>query len=120
MRINSSEIFETRRIARVVAVRPKCLELYGVDARLNVGFALWQLAYCSKAPLTSDSYGAARAALGSIRGDNGQPLDINPNLLVVPPNLEGSALTVLNAEIINNTTNIWRGTATVLKTARVA
>jgi phage major head subunit gpT-like protein len=32
---------------------------YGVNARVNAGFGLWQLAYASKAELTPDNYAAA-------------------------------------------------------------
>jgi phage major head subunit gpT-like protein len=94
--------------------------LYGVDARVNVGFGLWQLAYASNQPLDSTHYGAARAALASLRGENGDALSIMPDLLVVPPALEGAANTIIKAEVINQTSNVWKGTADVLMTARVA
>jgi phage major head subunit gpT-like protein len=93
--------------------------VYGVDGRSNVGFGLWQLAYCSKQPLTPENYGAARAAMGSIRLENGDAMDVTPNLLVVDPSNEGAANTITKADIINNTSNVWKGTADVLKTARI-
>ncbi len=49
---------------------------YGVDARVNVGFGLWQLAYASKQALDVTTFGAAYAALMSIKGDNDKPLGI--------------------------------------------
>eukprot|EP01037_Dinobryon_pediforme_P030126 gene30126-34067_t len=44
--------------------------IYGVRARSNAGFGLWQLAYGSKQPLTATSYAAARAAMMNVKGDN--------------------------------------------------
>ena len=39
--------------------------VYGVRARANAGYGLWQLAYASKQPLTHESYEAARLAMQS-------------------------------------------------------
>lgn len=91
---------------------------YGVDARLNVGFGLWQLAYSSGQDLTEDSYEAARAAMQELTGDNGRPLGIRPSLLVVPPSLEGKARKLLNADANNyGATNVWKGSADLLVTS---
>lgn len=62
--------------------------LYGVRARANAGFGLWQLAFGSRAPLTAANYAAARASMSSIKSDQGRVLGIRPNVLVVPPALE--------------------------------
>jgi phage major head subunit gpT-like protein len=85
---------------------------YGVDARVNSGFGLWQFAYCSKAPLNAENYAAARAAMKDFKADGGRPLGIRPGLLVVPSSLEGAArkLVVKDAEGGNE----WAGTAEVL------
>ncbi|WP_420996235.1 Mu-like prophage major head subunit gpT family protein [Cupriavidus sp. 30B13] len=90
---------------------------YGVDARSNVGFGLWQLAYASREELTAESYGEARAALSSMKGDNGRPLGVRPSLLVVPPSLEGAGLQILQAEKnASGATNIYQNTAKLLNT----
>lgn len=88
--------------------------IYGVDGRMNAGYGFWQMAYASDADLTPDNYAAARAAMGSLKSDEGKPLGIRPTLLVVPPSLEGKALQIANAETINNNSNIWKGTVTPL------
>ncbi|MCA7947856.1 Mu-like prophage major head subunit gpT family protein [Burkholderia vietnamiensis] len=94
---------------------------YGVDARCNVGFALWQLAYASQAELTEDSYEAARQAMTGMKGDNGRPLGIRPSLLVVPPMYEGRGRKILNADANNyGATNIWKGSADLLATPWLA
>lgn len=86
--------------------------LYGVDARVNVGFGLWQLAWGSKQPLNKANYQIARTALHEMKGDYGRPLGIMPTHLVVPPSLEGAGLEILNAERdAAGATNVWRGTA---------
>lgn len=70
--------------------------VYGVDARANAGYGLWQLAYASKQPLTAENYELARAAMMKQRGDEGRPLGIKPDTLVCGPNLEGAAMRLLN------------------------
>lgn len=90
--------------------------LYGVTARANAGFGLWQLAFASKAELTPESYAAARSAMMAFKDDEEKPLGITPNLLVVPPTLEQSARTVLFAEEIEGTSNIWKGTSKLIVT----
>lgn len=88
---------------------------YGVDARVNVGYGLWQLAYGSKSDLDADNYALARAAMMSLKADNGEPLGIVPNLLVVPPSLEGKANKIAKVAFgANGATNEWAGTADVL------
>lgn len=54
---------------------------YGVNARVNAGFGLWQLAFASKAPLTPENDAAARAAMMKFRSDGGRILGINPTTL---------------------------------------
>lgn len=94
---------------------------YGVDARSNVGFGLWQLAYASKQALDATAYGAARAALMGMKGDNGKPLGVRPSLLVVPPSLEKTALEILQAEKnAAGATNIYQNTAKLLVTPWLA
>ncbi|WP_423197445.1 Bacteriophage Mu GpT domain-containing protein [Cupriavidus sp. H19C3] len=94
---------------------------YGVDARSNVGFGLWQLAFASREELTPESYADARAQLMEMKGDNGKPLGVRPSLLVVPPSLEGKGLEILQAEKnANGATNIYRNTAQLLNTPWLA
>lgn len=92
---------------------------YGVDYRGAVGYGLWQLAYGSRQELNSSNYAAARAAMMALKNEEGRPLGITPNLLVVPPELEAQAKEILMAELVGVAgggakTNIWRGTADLL------
>ncbi len=93
--------------------------LYGVRARANAGFGLWQLAYASKQPLTAENYEAARRAMSELKGEEGRPLGVRPDVLVAPPALEGDAMRLLNngMRVITSgpsqlaITNEWAGTA---------
>lgn len=63
--------------------------------------------------LTPESYGKARAAMMSLKNDSDKSLKLRPNLLIVPPALEGMALKIVEADFIEGSTNIYKGTAKV-------
>lgn len=88
---------------------------YGLDGRCQVGFGFWQMAWGSRQTLDDAHYETARAALGSMKGDYGRPLAIQPKLLVVPPTLEGAARRILeNGRKADGADNEWYKTAEVL------
>lgn len=89
--------------------------VYGAEARLNVGYGFWQLAYASRQALTADNYAAARAAVMSLKGDFARPLGLIPNLLVVPPSLEGAGKAILTSAVAAaGETNKWAGTSELM------
>ncbi len=89
--------------------------LYGVDARVNVGFGLWQCAVRSTKALDNTSYAEARAAMMALTNDEGDPLGLVPNLLVVPAVHEAAARkVVVNNMAANGATNEWAGSAELL------
>lgn len=88
---------------------------YGVDARVNAGYGLWQLAFASRQPLTAANYEAARVAILTVEADEGRPMGCMPTHLCVPPSLEHEGLELLNAErLANGATNVYKNTATLL------
>lgn len=94
---------------------------YGVDARVNAGYGLWQLAYGSKQGLTEANYVAAREAMMAFKGDQGRPLGITPTHLVVPPTLESEARKIIKAMLIGGgDTNVYYGTAELIVTPWLA
>jgi phage major head subunit gpT-like protein len=94
--------------------------IYGVRARSNAGFGLWQLAYGSKQTLNATNYAAARAAMMSFRADGGRPLGIAPDVLVVPPALEEAGRRLLNAMTEDGAaSNPWAGSARLIVTPYV-
>lgn len=91
--------------------------LYGLRARVNAGFGLWQLAWGSKQTLNAANYASARAQMMGFTADGGRKLGIMPNVLVVPPSLEGAALHLVNTETNDGGgSNPWKGTAKVIVT----
>ena len=88
---------------------------YGVDGRCNGGYGMWQFAYASKNTLDDTAFASARADMGSFKTDGGKPLNVLPNLLVVPPSLEKTALEVVKAtRKANGADNVMAGTAEVM------
>ena len=63
------------------------------------------------AKLSLESYAEARATIMSMTDEEGESLNIIPDLLVVPPALEAEARKILLADQINGTTNTMKGTA---------
>ena len=101
--------------------------LFGVDARYEAAYGLWQMAYKSTQTLNPDNYASARAAMQVFANSEGRKLGVRPNLLVVPPSLEASARELLNNQfIIGDATaggskeNVWRGTSDLLVVPELA
>lgn len=66
------------------------------------------------------SYGAARTAMRKFKDDEGRPLNINPNVLLVPPALEHVALALVNNDRLDDgKANLFKGTAEVVVDARL-
>jgi phage major head subunit gpT-like protein len=88
---------------------------YGVDARCNAGYGLWQMAYGSKQTLDEAGFETACVALATMKDDEGRPLGIKGNLLVVPPSLELKALKLVKSEKLDSgADNPYYGRAEVL------
>lgn len=66
------------------------------------------------------SYGAARTAMLSFKDDEGRPLNVNPDTLLVPPALEAIALALVNNDRLDDgKANPYKGTAKVVVDARL-
>jgi phage major head subunit gpT-like protein len=117
-------IFQSRREVEFIAmddpqgsdsVFMKDKFLYGTSRRDNAGYGLWQLAYGSTQPLVDTSYEPARQAMMEFKDEEGRPLGITPNLLVVPPGLEGAGRLLLQKEKDSGgADNPWYRTAELL------
>ena len=91
--------------------------VYGVDARVNVGFGLWQLAYGSKQTLNAENFNAGIAAMLAFQSDEGRPLGTRADLLVCGPTNRAAALEVVKAERnAAGATNINQNAVNVLVT----
>ncbi len=65
--------------------------VYGADARNNVGYGFWQMAFGSMQALDKTTFRAARAAMRKFRGDRGRPLGVKPTHILVGSSQEGAA-----------------------------
>lgn len=66
------------------------------------------------------SYGAARTAMRSFKDEEGRPLNINPNVLLVPPALESTAKALLTSDKLKDGgINPYKGTAELVVDARL-
>ncbi len=90
--------------------------LYGIRARVNAGFGLWQMAHASKAVLDAANYEAARQAMMDLTDANGDPLGIVPDTLVVGTGLEGDARRLIKKAITGGDTNEWADSAKLIIT----
>jgi phage major head subunit gpT-like protein len=86
---------------------------WGVDARVNAGFGIWQLAFMSQAPLTIENLQAARTQGASYHRPDGAPMGINLSLLVAPSTLYPTAKALAENEMVpSNFSNAYvNGTA---------
>lgn len=119
-------ILQTRQAARFAGLTDPNSEhvfmrnkyIYGCDARDNVGYGFWQMAYGSKGDLTAANYKVARAKIAAVKSDEGKPLGLMGTLLVVDPSNEGAAREILLAERdASGATNIWQNSAKLLVSA---
>jgi len=93
----------------------------------NAGSATQSNLHTSTA-LSGDNYATKRAAFASIKGRNGVPLGLLPDLLIVPPALEALAKSIVMADYVGvavgssaaTQNNPNKGTADVLVLPRLA
>lgn len=75
----------------------------------------------SNRQLSPAAYREAYAQMQSLTNEEGEPLEITPTHLVVPPQLRATALEIVQAERLpNGATNIDRGSAEVIVLPRLA
>lgn len=85
---------------------------FGADCRDAAGYGFYQTCWGSGQVLSGANYSKARSALQSMKKDGGRPLGVMPDLLIVPPALEGSARKLVKKDLEGG--NEWYGTADVL------
>jgi phage major head subunit gpT-like protein len=77
--------------------------------------------YASGKALNEANYSAVRMAMMGIKSETGDPLGVNPNLLIVPPALEPAARAIVDANaIIAGVAQPYRGTARILVVPELA
>lgn len=71
--------------------------------------------------LTSSNFSTVRAAMGSYTGEDGEPLGVSPSVLIVPPQLEDTANSIVTAEFgASGATNVQKSQARVVVVPQLA
>jgi phage major head subunit gpT-like protein len=99
---------------------------------MNDPASLTQSNLLGTSPLSATTYAAARAAMMNFKAEDGVPLELEPDLLIVPPALEQTGREILHADTLpqsfSNTstiaaaagkTNIWKSSAELLVLPRL-
>jgi phage major head subunit gpT-like protein len=100
--------------------------LYGVDARYNAGYGLWQYAFASNRDLTEANVEAAMTAMTGLYADNGKPMNVSPTHILVPTTLQFGAKRIFAPDFVPSgtdgatITNIHRGAAQMLVSKHLA
>jgi len=76
--------------------------LYGVEARVNVGFGFWQMAYGSLNTLNETNFNAYVAAMLAYKSDEDKSLNIKPDLLVCGPSNRAAARSLIETQVLAN------------------
>ena len=92
-------IYQTRAPAKFVAMNKDDDESvfmrkeyrYGADLRGAAGYGFWQMAHGAQVVLNEASYEAARLAMTTQKREDGKPLIIKPNIIVVGPSNRAAA-----------------------------
>lgn len=95
--------------------------VYGIRARVNAGFGLWQMAFGCKDTLNPENHEEARRATQEMRYDEGRIMGIMPTVLVCSPANEAAARQLLkNERLSNGSSNEWHHSAELLVTPYLA
>ena len=94
--------------------------IYGVDGRYNVGYGFWQMAFGSKAALTEANFKAARQAMRDFMGDDGESLNIEPDMIVIGNgNSDAAEELFMKDRTGGGDTNTLKNAVTILRSARI-
>lgn len=94
--------------------------LFGVDARYNAGYGLWQQMFASNRDLTEENVEAAITAMENLVADNGKPMNVSPTHIIVPTTLKFDARRIFAPDFVPRgsdgatITNIHRGAMEII------
>jgi phage major head subunit gpT-like protein len=88
---------------------------FATNHPINDGSGSTQANYGTSTALTSANYDAKRALMAGYKGADGRPFGVSAMTLVVPPQLEFTAKTIVNAPLnAAGATNVYAGSANVV------
>lgn len=99
---------------------------FGVDARYNAGFGMWQQMFASDRDLTEENVEAAILAMENLLADNGKPMQFSPTHVIVPTTLKFEARRIFHPDFVPSgsngatITNIHRGAMSVIVSKHLA
>lgn len=76
--------------------------LFGVRARGNAGYGLWQMAACSTKPLNAANFEEVYDALLSVKNEEGKSMKVRPTLLVIPVAHRAAAMGLIERQVLQN------------------
>jgi phage major head subunit gpT-like protein len=79
--------------------------VYGVDMRAGAGFGFWQMAYASRQAVTAANVEAAYTAMTQFQSNEGRKLGIKPQVMLCGPSTYFAARALIEAQMINATSN---------------
>lgn len=89
--------------------------LFGVDARYNVGYGMWQYIFRSNEALSEANFEIAWEAMSNMVAPNGKPMNIMPTHLVVPVSLAMDARRLVTAKLVGGgNTNIHENVVDII------
>lgn len=78
---------------------------YGIRGRMAAGYAFWQLAFMSRADVTAANVEAAYTAMTQLTSNEGRKLGVKPNVVLCGPSTFFAMRQLIEAQIINATSN---------------
>lgn len=78
---------------------------YGVDGRMAAGYGFWQMAAMSGQPVTADNVEALYLGMTKLESNEGRKLGVKPNIMLCGPSTYFAARQLIEAQIINATSN---------------
>ncbi len=90
---NSDHVFMTKEF------------LYGVDLRAGWGYGFWQTAAASQQPVTAANVEALYTGMTQLQSNEGRKLGVKPNIMLCGPSTIWTARALIEAQMINATSN---------------
>jgi phage major head subunit gpT-like protein len=95
--------------------------LFGVDARYNCGYGMWQYIFRSNQALDETNFESLWEAMIQQTADNGKPLKVSPTHLIVPSSLHFDAKRLINQQILAaGESNIHQNEVTIIRSPHLA
>jgi phage major head subunit gpT-like protein len=79
--------------------------IYGIRGRMAAGYGFWQMAARSAQPVTAANVEALYTGMTQLQSNEGRKLGIQPNVLLCGPSTYFTARALIEAQMINATSN---------------